>query len=140
MDKSVLLGHADKIKGQRLTLSSPFSARRRRVCFERVAEAGSPVIARVRLPGHHPDAAPAVGKEDEAEDVAYAIACEMATMRFVEQELPGVVVPPEYAFEGPGSQLAADAGGVYIEAGFYGNTLRDVGPDMSPFLSRLENT
>ncbi|KAG8416267.1 hypothetical protein J3458_006863 [Metarhizium acridum] len=53
-------------------------------------------------------------------------------MRLVEQKLPGVVVPRVYAYEGPGSQLAAGAGGVYmLLEGFYGNTLRDVGPDMS---------
>ncbi|POR39069.1 Protein kinase-like domain protein [Tolypocladium paradoxum] len=91
-----------------------------------VAEDGSLVIARVRLP-RHPDTLPTVSEEDEF----YAIACEVSTMRFVRHNLPSVVVPEVYAYEGPGSRLATAAGAIYmLLEGFYGNTLQDIAPDL----------
>ncbi|PNY25682.1 Uncharacterized protein TCAP_04379, partial [Tolypocladium capitatum] len=75
----------------------------------------------------HPDTLPTVSEDDEF----YAIACEVSTMRFVGHNLPSVVVPEVYAYEGPGSQLATAAGAIYmLLEGFYGNTLRDTAPDL----------
>ncbi|KAK8149917.1 hypothetical protein G3M48_005009 [Beauveria asiatica] len=52
-------------------------------------------------------------------------------MKFMRQNLPAVSIPCIYAYEGPGSQLAADAGATYmLLEGFYGNTLQDVEFDM----------
>lgn len=121
IDKSVLLAHAERIKHQKLTMSKPFSAGQYWVCFEMVAEDASLVIARVRLP-RHPDTPPTVDEEE-----AYATRCEIATMPFVGQRLPNIAVPSVYAYEAPGSSLAAKAGAAYmLLEGFYGNTLRDV--------------
>jgi hypothetical protein len=64
LDKSVLLRHAESIMGQKLIMSEPFSAGQYWICFELVAEDGSLVIARVRLP-RHPDVLSAVTEEDE---------------------------------------------------------------------------
>lgn len=126
LDKGVLLHHAELIKGQKFSMSEPFSAGQYWICFEMVAEDDSLIIARVRLP-RHPDTLPTVNETDEQ----YSIACEVSTMRFVRQRLPTVVVPRVYAYEGPGSQLAADAGAVYmLIEGFYGNTLQDMVPDL----------
>ncbi|KAM3455793.1 hypothetical protein MY3296_002211 [Beauveria thailandica] len=126
VDKSVLVRHAELIKGQKVTMSQPFSAGQYWVCFEMIAEDGSLVIARVRLP-RHPDTPPTASEGDEL----YAITCEVATMNFVRQNLPAVSIPCIYAYEGPGSQLAADAGATYmLLEGFYGNTLQDVEFDM----------
>jgi hypothetical protein len=126
LDKTVILRHAELIKGQRLSISDPFSEGQYWVCLELVAEDGSLVIARVRLP-RHPDLPSTVSEEDEL----YSIACEVATMRFVRLNLPRVTVPRVYAHEGPGSQFAADAGAVYmLLEGFYGNTLQDVAFDI----------
>lgn len=126
LDKSALIRHAELIKGQKLTMSDPFSAGQYWICFEMVADDGSLVIARVRLP-RHPDTPATVSEEDEL----YSIACEVATMNFVRQKLPGVTVPHVYAYEGPGSQVAAEVGAVYmLIEGFYGNTLQDVQFDM----------
>lgn len=122
IDKSVLLNHAERVKGQKVTMSDSFSAGQYWVCFEMVAEDTSLVIARVRLP-RHPDTPSTVNEEDEA----YAIKCEIATMRLVKQKLSGVAIPCAYAYEGPGSQLATNAGAAYmLLEGFYGNTLMDV--------------
>lgn len=123
LNKDVLLSHAELIKSQKLSMSDNFSAGQRWICFEMVTEDGGLVIARVRLP-RHPNTLPTVCEEDEF----YAIACEVATMRFVgPKKLPSVVVPEVYAYEGPGSQRAAAAGGIYmLLEGFYGNTLQDV--------------
>lgn len=57
LDKPALIRHAELIKGQKLTMSDPFSAGQYWVCFEMVADDGSLVIARVRLP-RHPDTPP----------------------------------------------------------------------------------
>ncbi|CRK32678.1 hypothetical protein BN1723_016301 [Verticillium longisporum] len=126
LDKDVLLRHAERIKGQRLTMSDPFSAGQSWICFEMIAEDASLVIARVRLP-RHPDILSTVTEEDEN----YSIACEVSTMQFVAQNLPAVVVPKVYAYEGSGSQLATDAGAIYmLLEGFYGNTLQDIALDL----------
>jgi len=126
IDKSALVRHAQTVKGQRVTMSQPFSAGQYWICFEMIAEDGSLVIARVRLP-RHPDTLPTMSEEDEQ----YSIACEVATMAFVRQNVPAITLPQVYAYEGPGSKLAADAGAVYmLLEGFYGNTLQDVEPDL----------
>ncbi|KAK0609564.1 hypothetical protein B0T17DRAFT_621611 [Bombardia bombarda] len=107
-------------------MSQPFSAGQYWMCLEIIAEDGSLVIARVRLP-RHPDTAPTISQADEE----YAIACEVATMNFVKRNLPTIRIPAVYAYEGPGSQLATDVGAVYmLLEGFYGNTLQDVKFDM----------
>ncbi|KAJ8126132.1 hypothetical protein O1611_g7507 [Lasiodiplodia mahajangana] len=122
IDKLALVRHAERIKGKKLTMSQPFSAGQYWVCFEMIAEDGSLIIARVRLP-RHPDISATVTEEDEA----YAIACEVATMEFIRQRLSVVSLPRVYAYEGVGSQLAAHAGAPYmLLEGFYGNTLQDV--------------
>ena len=126
INKAALLHHAEQIKGQKLTMSDPFSAGQFWICFEMIAEDGSLVIARVRLP-RHPDLPCTASEEDEI----YSITCEVATMRFVGQNLPAVVVPKVYAYEIPGSRLASDAGAAYmLLEGFYGNTLQDIAPDL----------
>ena len=127
LNKSVLLSHAEFKKGQKLSMSENFSAGQFWVCFEMVAEDGSLVIARVRLP-RHPNTLPTVSEEDEF----YAISCEVSTMHFIRQKnLPSVVVPKVYAYEGPGSRRAAAAGAIYmLLEGFYGNTLQDVAFDL----------
>lgn len=126
LDKSVLLRHAELIKGQKISMSEPFSAGQYWICFEMVAEDDSLIIARVRLP-RHPDTPPTVNEKDEQ----YSMSCEVSTMRFVRQKLSTVAVPRVYAYEGPGSELAADAGAIYmLIEGFYGNTLQDVAPDL----------
>src|SRR5687768_17504635 len=78
IDKPALLRHAERIKGQKVVMSEPFSAGQYWICFEMIAEDDSLVIARVRLP-RHPDVPATVREEDEA----YGIACEVATMEFV---------------------------------------------------------
>lgn len=126
LDKTVLLRHAELIKGQEISMSEPFSAGQYWICFELVAEDDSLIIARVRLP-RHPDAPPTVNEKDEQ----YSIACEVSAMRFVRQRLSTVAVPRVYAYEGPGSQLATDAGAMYmLIEGFRGNTLQDTVPDL----------
>ncbi|KAF6803656.1 hypothetical protein CSOJ01_10732 [Colletotrichum sojae] len=127
--------HAQRIKGQRVTMSLPFSAGQYWVCFELVAEDGSLIIARVAMP-RHPDI-PVARTQEEQE---YAMACEVSTMEFVRPRLPGFPVPLVYAHEGPRSPLAADAGAAYmLIEGFYGNTLQDVVPDVTE-LSRPSRT
>ncbi|KAK0708508.1 hypothetical protein B0H67DRAFT_590430 [Lasiosphaeris hirsuta] len=60
-----------------------------------------------------------------------SIACEVATMAFVRQNVPAITLPQIYTYEGPGSQLATDAGAIYmLLEGFYGNTLQDIEPDL----------
>ena len=122
IDRPALLRHAERIKGQKFIMSEPFLAGQYWICFEMIAEDGSLVIARVRLP-RHPDVPATVKEEDEA----YGITCEIATMEFLRQKLSAISVPCLYAYEGPGSQLAADVGVAYmlLEV-FYGNTLQDV--------------
>ena len=126
LDKDVLLQHAQLIKGQKFRISEQFSAGQFWICFEMIAEDDTLIIARVRLP-RHPDLHPTVNEEDQQ----YSIACEVATMEFVRQKLPSVVLPQVHAYEGPGSQRATDAGAIYmLIEGFYGNTLQDVAPDL----------
>lgn len=119
--------HAETVTGQQVRMSEPFSAGQYWMCFEMVAEDdGSLVIARVRLP-RHPDTPPAVGDDDEQ----YAIACEVATMAYVRQNVPAATVPRVYAYEPPGSRRAAEVGAAYmLLEGFYGNTLQDIEFDM----------
>ncbi|CAM1503419.1 Fc.00g081950.m01.CDS01 [Cosmosporella sp. VM-42] len=125
LDRGVLLHHAELIKGQKFSMSEPFSAGQYWICFEMVAEDSSLIIARVRLP-RHPSALSTNEKDEQ-----YSIACEVSTMRFVRQRLPTVAVPRVYAYEGPGSQLAINAGAAYmLIEGFYGNTLQDIAPDI----------
>ncbi|OAQ66198.1 phosphotransferase enzyme family domain-containing protein [Pochonia chlamydosporia 170] len=136
LDKKALLNHAELIKGQKFSMSEPFSAGQYWICFELVAEDDSLVIARVRLP-RHPDIPQTVSEEDEE----YSIACEVSAMRFVRQRLSNVVVPQVFAYEGTGSQLAANAGAIYmLIEGFRGNTLQDVVPDLCNLpISKLEH-
>ena len=126
IDKTVLIQHAESIKGQKVTMSQPFSAGQYWVCFEMVAEDESLIIARLRLP-RHPDAPTTVADDDES----YAIDCEITTMKFVRQKLPHIPVPHVYAYESPESHLALAAGASYmLIEGFYGNTLQDVESDI----------
>jgi len=126
LDKSALIRHAELIMGQKLTMSKPFLAGQYWVCFEMVADDGSLVIARVRLP-RHPGTPATISKEDEL----YSITCEVATMNFVRQKVPSVRVPNVYAYEVPGSPVAAEVGAVYmLLEGFHGNTLQDIQFDM----------
>ncbi|KAK4166630.1 hypothetical protein QBC43DRAFT_342722 [Cladorrhinum sp. PSN259] len=105
IEKSVLTRHAQNIKGQKVTMSQPFSVGQYWICFEMIAEDGSSIIARVRLPRHPIPRLPL--------------------------NLPAITLPQIYAYEGLGSQLAADAGAIYmLLEGFYGNTLQDVEPDL----------
>jgi hypothetical protein len=126
INKAALIQHAEKIKGQKVRMSQPFSAGQYWICFELIAEDESLIIARLRLP-RHPDAPPMVDEDDEA----YAIKCEVATMDFIRQRLPGVPIPELHAYEGPRSQRAIDAGAVYMPLeGFLGNTLQDIESDI----------
>jgi hypothetical protein len=52
------------LKGQRLSMSKSFSAGQFWIYFEMVAEDGSLVIARARLP-RYPNTLPTVSEEDE---------------------------------------------------------------------------
>jgi hypothetical protein len=126
LDKNALLRHAQLITGKKFKISEAFSAGQFWMCFEMIAEDSSLIIARVRLP-LHPDYLQTVSEEDEQ----YSTQCEIATMGFVRQKLPSVPLPRVYAYEGPGSQFAADAGATYmLIEGFYGNTLQDVIPNL----------
>ncbi|KAJ5348335.1 uncharacterized protein N7506_001588 [Penicillium brevicompactum] len=127
LNKDALLSHSELIKGQKLFMSEKFAAGQYWICFEMVAEDGTLVIARVRLPWH-PKTLPTVSEEDEL----YAISCEVSTMQFVAKKtLSSVVVPKVYVYEGPGSQRAIAAGAIYmLIEGFCGNTLRDVASDI----------
>lgn len=126
LDTSVLVRHAQQILGQSVTMSEPFSAGQYWICFEMVAEDESLVIARVRLP-RNPDMPSSYSDEDEQ----YLIGCEVATMAFVRERLPGLRIPRLRAYEGSGSDLASSVGAPYmLLEGFYGNTLQDVEFDM----------
>jgi len=121
LDKSALARHTELITAKKVTMSKPFSAGQYWICFEMIAEDGSLIIARVRLP-RHPDTPVTVTEEDEQ----YAIECEIATMEFVRRNAPTVRVPEVYAYEKPGSEFATRAGASYmLLEGFYGNTLQD---------------
>lgn len=89
--------HAETLLGQKVTMSEPFSAGQYWICLEMVAEDGSLVIARVRLP-RHPDTPPTVSEEDEQ----YSIAYEIATMTFVRQNVPAITLPRIYAYRAMG--------------------------------------
>lgn len=126
LEKPVLTRHAELITGQKLTMSEPFSAGQYWVCFELVADDGTLIIARVRLP-RHPDMPSTITEEDEL----YSIECEVATMQFVRHRLPSVPLPRVYAYASPGSKAAVEVGAAYMFLeGFYGNTLQDVQLDI----------
>ncbi|TAQ84345.1 hypothetical protein B7494_g7333 [Chlorociboria aeruginascens] len=79
-------------------------------------------IAQMQLP-RHPDS---TGNANEYSEL-YSIDCEVATMRFLHENVTGVPFPRLYAYEGPGSQRAANVGVAYmLIEGFYGNTMQDV--------------
>jgi len=121
LDRSALTRHIELITAKRFTMSDPFSAGQYWICFELIAEDGSLVIARVRLP-RHPDTPLTVTEEDEQ----YAIECEIATMEFVRRNAPAIRIPEVHAYEKPGSEFATRAGASYmLLEGFYGNTLQD---------------
>ncbi|KAL2891241.1 Phosphotransferase enzyme family protein [Ceratocystis lukuohia] len=127
IDKPALIRHAESIKGQKFTMSEPFSAGQNWICFEMVGQDdGSLIIARVRLP-RHPDYPFPISDAEKQ----YALECEVSTMRYVRCRLPDIPVPEVYAYEGPASPLAASVGAVYmLIQGFYGNTLFDMYPDI----------
>ncbi|KAI0509158.1 hypothetical protein F5B22DRAFT_617901 [Xylaria bambusicola] len=134
IDKGALVRHAERITGQKLTMSQPFSAGQYWICFEMIAADRSLVIARVRLP-RHPNTPMTVIEEDEA----YAISCEVATMQFVRQRLSAVSLPCVYAYEGVGSQLATHVGAPYmLLEGFYGNALQDVEFDICNLDTKIQ--
>ncbi|KAJ4306164.1 hypothetical protein N0V88_000960 [Collariella sp. IMI 366227] len=126
LKKPILIRHAELITGQKVTMSEPFSAGQYWMCFELVADNGTLIIARVRLP-RHPDMPSTVTEEDEL----YSIECEVATMQFVRHRLLNVPLPRVYAYASPGSKAAVEVGAAYMFLeGFYGNTLQDVGLDI----------
>lgn len=122
LNKSTLVQHAEHVMGKNFSISEPFSAGQYWACFELIAADDSLIIARVRLP-RHPNSTNAVDEQSES----YSITCEVATMNFLCENLTTVPFPRLYAYAGPGSQWAADAGATYmLIEGFYGNTLQDV--------------
>lgn len=122
LNKSTLVQHAEQVMGQKFSISEPFSAGQYWACFELIAANGSLIIARVRLP-RHPDSTDAVSEQSEL----YSITCEVATMAFLQEKVTTVPFPCLYAYAGPGSQWAVDAGATYmLIEGFYGNTLQDI--------------
>ncbi|ATY63594.1 hypothetical protein A9K55_008939 [Cordyceps militaris] len=98
INKVALISHAEHVVGRKFGMSEPFSAGQYWICFELVAEDGSLVIARVRLPRH-----PEVSLTATDNDLEYAIECEIATMRYVRSKLPNVTIPRIYAYEPAGS-------------------------------------
>jgi hypothetical protein len=50
IDKPTVLRHAERIKGQKVIMSEPFSAGQYWICFEMIAEDDSLVISGVCLP------------------------------------------------------------------------------------------
>lgn len=107
-------------------MSQPFSAGQYWVCFELVAQDGSVVIARVRLP-RHPDTPLHVTEHDET----YSIACEIETMRFIREKLPGLPLPEVYAYESMDSDWSNRAGATYmLLEGFRGNSIQDLAFDL----------
>lgn len=144
INKIALVAHAEHIIGHKLTMSEPFSAGQYRICFELVAENGTLVIARVRLP-RHPDAPQTFTDED----MAFATECEVATMRYVREKLASISTPCVYTYESGDSVRANEAGAAYmLIEGFRGNTLLDVEYDMTrlpvrwelSFLAKFANT
>nr|POE93277.1 hypothetical protein CFP56_19289 [Quercus suber] len=123
IDKNALLEHTTSILGKAMAISEPFSAGEFWCCFELVADDGSLLVARLRLPSHPNSPGPA--------DDTYSMACEVATMRFVQAHLPKVPVPKVYAFGDCNSPWAQKIGASYmLIEGFYGNTLFDAKPDL----------
>lgn len=105
INKLVLIRHAERVKGQKVFMSTLFSAGQYWICFEMVAADHSLVIARVRLLRRA--ASPAtVSVEGEA----YTMICEVETMKFVRLKLPSIPIPTVYACELHGSELATAAG------------------------------
>lgn len=85
------------------------------------------VIARVRLP-KHPDTPETLDEQSEFD----SIKCEVDTMQYIKDRLPTIPVPKVYAYAGPSSKQAEDAGAIYmLTEGFRGNTLQDVEFDMT---------
>lgn len=122
LEKSALVRHAELVMGQKYLISKPFSAGQYWACFELIAADGSLIIARVRLP-KHPNSTNTVNDQSEL----YSITCEVATMMFLHGKVTTVPFPRLYAYAGPGSQWAADAGAIYmLIEGCYGNTLQEV--------------
>ncbi|CEJ92429.1 hypothetical protein VHEMI08083 [[Torrubiella] hemipterigena] len=122
INKTALIDHAQRIKGQKITMSEPFSAGQYWMCLEMVAEDGSLVIARVRLP-RHPNATIILSEDDQL----LAIESEVNAMTFVKARFPEIAIPEIYAYEKSGSELATLAGASYmLIEGFYGNNLQDV--------------
>lgn len=127
INKCVLVEHTQRIIGQKVTMSEPFSVSQCSACFEMVAQDGSLIIAKVALPQDPNDPG-----ARSAERQAYSLACEASTMKFVGLKIPDFPVGQVYAHEGPESQLAIEVGAAYILLeGFYGNTLQDVVPDLT---------
>lgn len=128
LNKSALVKHTESILGQKVTLSEPFSAGQYWICLEMVAhDSDLVVIARVRLP-RHPETPDVLDEQSELN----SIECEVETMRYVKDRLPSVPVPTVYAYAGPSSKHAEDAGAIYmLIQGFCGNTLQDVEFDMT---------
>lgn len=122
INKSSLVEHTQLIIGQPVSISEAFSAGQFWCCFELLAGDGRLIIARVRLP-RLPDSTDSANEHSEL----YSIECEVATMKFFHENVTGVPFPRLYAYEGPGSQRAANVGAVYmLIEGFYGNTMQDV--------------
>ncbi|KAF0643397.1 hypothetical protein FPSE5266_03731 [Fusarium pseudograminearum] len=121
LNMEYLKQHAETITGHTVTLSPKFSAGQYWVCFELLVADRGLIIARVRLPQH--PTTPTLTEEDES----YAAKCEIATMRFVKQRLPGLIVPDVYTYQGPGSPGALQVGAPYmLIEGFYGTSLEHV--------------
>jgi len=122
INKSSLVEHTQLIIDQPVSISQAFSAGQFWCCFELLADDGRLIIARVRLP-RHPDSTDSANEHSEL----YSIECEVATMNFLHEKVTGVPFPKLYAYEGPGSQRAANVGAAYmLIEGFYGNTMQDV--------------
>ncbi|TQV90079.1 3-hydroxyisobutyrate dehydrogenase protein [Cordyceps javanica] len=119
INKTALTEHASAVLGSPASMSEPFSAGQYWCCFELVAPDDRFLIARVRLPKHPHNAT------DAAEE--YLIQCEVATMKFLRENVKTVPSPTLYACEAPGSARALSAGAAYmLIEGFHGNSLQDV--------------
>ncbi|KAK3186783.1 hypothetical protein K4F52_004529 [Lecanicillium sp. MT-2017a] len=126
INKPALIRHAERVKGQNVFMSTPFSAGQYWICFEMVTADHTIIIARFRLPRRAASSA-TVSVEDEA----YAMICEVETMKFVGLKLPSIPIPAVYACALPRSELATAAGAAYmLLEGFHGNTLQDVGGNL----------
>jgi len=139
IDRSALMEHVERISKKTATMSDAFSAGQFWCCFEFMLDGGNLIIARVRLP-RHPDTKKSVNEASEL----YAIECEVATMKFLQEGIDSVVSTPRlYAYEPPGSQQAGLVGACYmLMQGFFGNSLQDVKFDICdlPVWTRLCET